>query len=508
MIEYPGADDYVKAVQHPEHNFTSGDLKTAHFPVNRLLGIPMPASGSSAVVFKAVVGGEEQALRFFTRHDVSSRERYNALNQHFETRGIADCMATSRWLDDAIAVKGRTWPVVRMQWVDGRTLDQYVEGLVEDDNAPGIAALVTAWLNMLGRLQQAEFAHGDLQHGNVLVDASGSLRLVDFDCSWITPFAGKSPPSESGHRNYQPTGRSWGQWMDTFPGLVIYTSLLALSKNTGLWERFHNGENLIFRLDDFDPPYHTDVWKHLANVGDSELDTTANRLKECCAPDWLPSGGLETLLRPRWWQQTHRAQPPPATAPDRPQWWQPELAAPTPVLPGQPPSPPLPQPAPAVQLGRTPQPLPAPKKIVSSRASAGIPAPRPSSNTRSWAPGSGAPGQGDWWQRSAVTPTGSPPTSPIFPPRPAANNSGISSAKYSARGPHNPRAQRAPVPQSTGAGSRPRRSTPPRVGRSTPHSTTRFLRKMQNGGLNRFNIAVIVAVVAFCAVLLFAVVQR
>jgi hypothetical protein len=419
MIEYPNADDYVKAVQDPKRNFTSGELKTAHFPAHPLLGIPMPASGSSAVVFKAVVGGEEQALRFFTRCDVSSRERYDVLNQYFETRGIADCVATSRWFDDAIVIKGRTWPLIRMQWVNGRTLDQYIDGLVKDDNADGIAALVTAWRNLLARMQLAEFAHGDLQHGNVLIDVNGGLRLVDFDCSWIVPFTGKSPPSESGHRNYQRPGWQWGQWMDTFPGLVIYTSLLALSKNTGLWEALNDGENLIFRLEDFNPPYQTDVWKHLSNVDDRELDSVANRLKECCAPSWSPNGALETLLRPQWWEKIPRVQSP-ATSASHPSQWQLKPNAPAPVPPSQSPRRPLKQPPPPKPPA---QPLPAPKKIDAPRISPSIPVPRPASGAPSWpyAPSTpihpGRPAQGNWRGPPSGTPRGNLPTPSSQPTR-------------------------------------------------------------------------------------------
>jgi hypothetical protein len=309
-----------------------------------------------------------------------------------------------------------------MQWVNGRTLDQYIDGLVKDDNADGIGALATAWRNLLTRMQLAEFAHGDLQHGNVLIDMRGSLRLVDFDCSWIVPFAGKSPPAESGHRNYQRPSWKWDQWMDTFPGLVIYTSLLALSKNTGLWEALNDGENLIFRLEDFNPPYQTDVWKHLSNIGDRELDTVANRLKECCAPSWSPNGALEALLRPKWWEQTPRVQSP-ATPPSHSPQWQLQPHAPAPVPPSQSPrrlfeqSPP---PKPPAQL------LPPPKKIDALRTSPSSPVPRPASGVPSWphAPSTpiypthpSRPAQGNWRGPPPGTPPGNLPTPTRQPTR-------------------------------------------------------------------------------------------
>lgn len=319
MTDFPSADDYVRAVQD-SRSFAIEELRDSSFPVHPLLGVPMPASGSSAVVFKAVIGGEEQALRFFTRHEVSTRDRYRALNDHFQATGIASHMATSTWIEDAITVNGQTWPAVRMQWVNGRTLDQYVDGLVEDGDTTALSGLVPAWRGMVRSLQVAGFAHGDLQHGNVLVDDSGQLRLVDFDCAWLDGFDSTSAPSESGHRNYQRTDSAWGRWMDTFPGLVVHTSLLALAKKPSLWDEMHNGENLIFESKNFVPPFEDRVWREIEELQDQQLAVAASRLRECCDPSWSAGAGLEALLGQQWWEQAkgvgeRKVQTPPLVIP-------------------------------------------------------------------------------------------------------------------------------------------------------------------------------------------------
>ncbi|MFD1049564.1 hypothetical protein ACFQ1S_30555, partial [Kibdelosporangium lantanae] len=108
----------------------------------------------------------------------------------FTERNITHDMATSTWVDNAITVNGRTWPVLRMQWVEGRTLNHHVEDLVEDEDTASIRALADNWRDLVRRIQTARFAHGDLQHGNVMVEGDGTLRLVDFDSAWIEPFAG------------------------------------------------------------------------------------------------------------------------------------------------------------------------------------------------------------------------------------------------------------------------------------------------------------------------------
>jgi eukaryotic-like serine/threonine-protein kinase len=271
--------------------------------------IPMPAAGTSAVVFKAMAGEEPQALRFFTREDNWSSTRYSALHEHFAATGLAGSVAMPRWVDDAIRVNGRTWPAVRMQWVEGHTLNKHVEDLVRQQDVRALDTLATDWRGLVGRLQRAEFAHGDLQHGNVLVDTRGDMRLVDFDCSWIARFSGETPPGETGHRNYQLNSRPWGRWMDTFSGLIIYTSLLALSKDTNPWFALNTGENLLFRSEDFQPPFHTATWSQLSDLRDRELDELGMRIQECCAPGWSASGGLDELLAPRakpWWERTFR----------------------------------------------------------------------------------------------------------------------------------------------------------------------------------------------------------
>src|SRR5262249_7670992 len=80
---YPNAEDYVRAVQHPDRVFAVPALRRVVFELHPLFGIPMPASGNAAVVFKAGLDGTDTALRFFIREDASSRERYAALGQHF-----------------------------------------------------------------------------------------------------------------------------------------------------------------------------------------------------------------------------------------------------------------------------------------------------------------------------------------------------------------------------------------------------------------------------------------
>jgi len=316
MTAYPAAGDYYKAVQVPARAFTVPKLQAAEF-VWDSLG-PTLARGSSAVVFQASVEGTAQALRCYIRNDASSRDRYSALDAYLAADELSPYVSGTTWLDGAIQVNRATWPVLTMDWIDGRTLNEYVDFLVTSSNAAALTTLAAKWRALVALMQSSEFTHGDLQHGNVMVDQDGRLRLVDFDGVWIPQLAGQSPPTEFGHPNYQhPLQHVWGRWLDTFSALVIYLSLIALGKDPGLWLALYNSKNLLFAKNDFFPPFKTEAWKQLAAMGDPQVDELVRRLQECCDPDWVSTGSLEMTLdrqaatpaRPsipveqRWWEK-------------------------------------------------------------------------------------------------------------------------------------------------------------------------------------------------------------
>jgi hypothetical protein len=330
MIEYPSATDYYKAVQSPAHCFTVERLRTAEVAADEL-GLPIAAKGSSAVVFKADLEGDLQAVRCYIRSDASSRDRYGALGSYLASHGdLSPNLPPTIWLDDAIRVKGATWPVLQMGWVDGRTLEEYVRFLVERSNVTALNALAARWRELVAQMQNDEFAHGDLQHGNVMINQEGRLRLVDFDGIWIPELAGLPAPTEFGHRNYQHPGREgpsgWGRWVDTFSALVIYLSLVALSKDSGLWLPLYNKDNLLLEKADFYSPFSTRAWVKLAELHDEEVDLLAVRLQECCAPTWVPDQSLEAVL------ERQRVRPTRQEPPLR-RWWENGAAAPTAQVP-------------------------------------------------------------------------------------------------------------------------------------------------------------------------------
>ncbi len=92
------------------------------------------------------------------------------------------------YLDQGIRVAGQWYPVLKMQWVEGLTLNQFVKQSL--DKPATLEALLHLWAKMAKYLRAAEVGHCDLQHGNVLLVPGASanmlaLKLIDYDGMWV-----------------------------------------------------------------------------------------------------------------------------------------------------------------------------------------------------------------------------------------------------------------------------------------------------------------------------------
>ena len=66
-----------------------------------------------------------------------------------------------------------------MEWVDAVRLDRYVEKQLGEPNL--ILEVARKFAGAVKTLNESNAAHGDLQHGNILVSTNGDLRFVDYD---------------------------------------------------------------------------------------------------------------------------------------------------------------------------------------------------------------------------------------------------------------------------------------------------------------------------------------
>ena len=267
-MAWPQALDYNEAVQCPAASFRDAELRQSHVRLNAL-GMPSPHSGNFADVYQVEgTGGQSWAVKCFTRKVHGLQGRYHAVSEHLRDRPLP-FMVDFQFLEGGIRINGEWVPVVKMSWVEGLRLNQFVADHADDRAV--LDRLAELWLRLAVQLSEAEVAHGDLQHGNVLLVPGAkanslSLKLIDYDGIWI-PALAEQPSGENGHPNFQHPQRQddgYGPDMDRFSHLVIYTALRALAlEGRSLWRRFDTAENLLFRDSDFRGPAESDLFKRL-----------------------------------------------------------------------------------------------------------------------------------------------------------------------------------------------------------------------------------------------------
>lgn len=289
-MKWPQHLDYLEAIQHPPFCFAVESLRAAR-PVCDRFGVPRAASGNFACVFQVVNGRERWAVRCFTRQVPDVRRRYAALARHLSSARLSSLVEFT-YLEEGIRIRNQWHPIVRMEWVDGVNLPKYVEAHL--DQGLTLQKLAEAWKQAARELRDRRIAHGDLQHGNVLVMADGRIRLVDYDAMYIPAFRGEPSP-ELGHPNWQHPRRAehdYDEDLDGFASLVLELSLQALAADESLWRRYHNGENLLFTRQDFEQPGQSELFRRLTRHADRQVGHLARDLEARCAGkvgrSWIP----------------------------------------------------------------------------------------------------------------------------------------------------------------------------------------------------------------------------
>ena len=262
---WPSARYFTEAIQCPSICFAHPLLRSTLPAVDRL-GMPLVTSGQFAYVYKlkSPDGTGDFAVRCFRGFLGDRDQRYRAIQEHLRNSPVS-YLSEFTYASEGILVGGQRFPILFMQWIEGPTLDLYIGEMLNRKDV--LLHLSEQWLRLLNSLQTSGMAHGDLQHGNIIVE-HGQLRLVDHDGIFVTKMAGWSA-SEVGHQHYQHphrTANHFDEKLDNFSSLVIYLSLISLAERPTLWQEHHD-ENLLFTKTDFADPASSQLFTKIRELG-------------------------------------------------------------------------------------------------------------------------------------------------------------------------------------------------------------------------------------------------
>ena len=190
-----------------------------------------------------------------------------------------------------------------MEWVEGQTLNRFVEESL--DKPKMLRQLLDLWPKLAARLRDAGIAHADLQHGNVLLvpaaDGKLALKLIDYDGMYVSGLGGHArrakrdtPTTNIPLRLLQ---GAYNVHIDRFSHLVIFSAVhCLLVGDRDLWRRFDNDENLLFREHDFQAPEQSALFRTLWETEDASVRGLVGRLALACRQPleevpWLDRSG-------------------------------------------------------------------------------------------------------------------------------------------------------------------------------------------------------------------------
>lgn len=174
------------------------------------------------------------------------------------------------YVDEGIVVEGKKYPTTRMKWIDGKNLKEYI--CIHKNDKNKLKNLANNFVKMITTLHKYHISHGDLQHGNILIDDNDNLFLIDYDSVYVPELQGEADIIK-GLKGYQHPKRGdnllANEKVDYFSELIIYLSILAIAEKSSLVEKYQveDSEQLLFSFEDFKDLENSQVYVDLMQLG-------------------------------------------------------------------------------------------------------------------------------------------------------------------------------------------------------------------------------------------------
>lgn len=291
---YPTIGEYNQLIQQKGGNAFK-TLQGINLIPSRTIPIKVYlfGSGAFAAVFKGNINGSNYAIRCFLTAEDETINRYKIICDYL--KNIQSLWKTEcEFLENEIQVNGNAYPVLKMEWVNGVLINQFVSNHISDNNV--LNELQKKLITISNDLEKYKIGHGDLQCGNIIVTGSSSdfqVKLIDYDGMFVPNLAYKRA-IEKGRTEFQHPKRTLNDFnaeMDRFSFWVMITALEALKFDKILWREVMQGgfntlDNFLFTMQDFLNPNQSKLFNRLYNLNSNSLNFYLNKLKSFCLGDY------------------------------------------------------------------------------------------------------------------------------------------------------------------------------------------------------------------------------
>lgn len=243
-------------------------------------------TGGFSVVFPYEASdGTKWAFRCWHSDINNSQRRYELISEAIQKAQL-DFLCGFEYIEKGINVEGIVYPTTRMRWIDGVTIKDYI--CQNKDSKNLLLDLAENFLKMTSALHKQSLAHGDLQHGNILIDKNHQLFLVDYDSFYCPQLKGEED-TVTGLPDYQHPARMKNkvvsEKLDYFSELVIYLSILAIAEDSSLVGQYkvEDADRLLFAKEDYEDIKNSKIYKDIKSLGgkfEDLLDVLKGYLKQ------------------------------------------------------------------------------------------------------------------------------------------------------------------------------------------------------------------------------------
>lgn len=250
-------------------------------PIAGILG-PESYAGGFCIVFPFQKGNEKKAVRVWHQEIGDIKQRYNLISADIHRCGMP-YLCDVDFIEGGLDVDGTLIDIVIMDWIEGLPLKKYIQTILDsnDDDSKKkllLKELAEKLLDMFVYFHHQELSHGDLQHDNIIINSTGDVKVIDYDCFYTPALGSKFLQTTSGYKGYQHPSRFAGQIIsnekaDYFSELIIYLSILALSEDFSLWEIAEDSDfTFLFSEQDFEDITNSAIYKRLYLLGNEYVE--------------------------------------------------------------------------------------------------------------------------------------------------------------------------------------------------------------------------------------------
>lgn len=253
-MPYPLISEYIDAIKSAEDNFE--ELSYLR-PVLGDDGLPVMTGGNFAVVFKMKDkrNGKFYAVKCFTKEQEGRSKSYKLIADELEYIS-SNYLTPIKYFEDELFVNTNNsekdeFPVLLMDWVEGKTLDVFIKENISNQYALEMVAYQFG--KMASWLLTQSFAHGDLKPDNIIIKDDGTLVLVDYDGMYVPAMKGQQAREigSPGFRHPSRTKDVFDEHIDDFSIATISLALKAIALKPSLWNEYGSHDRLLFKAEDF-----------------------------------------------------------------------------------------------------------------------------------------------------------------------------------------------------------------------------------------------------------------